>query len=148
MAMLCRDEYPHIDMLKLLKMCLIHDFGEALTGDVPAFYKTKHHELEENRAISKLLQTLPDNYREELSALFCELKELKTDEAKLCKALDKMETLISHNESPLDTWLELEYEKNLTYGAENVEWSEWTKQLKQQIKKDSLEKINSNKPRK
>ena len=38
MAMLCADEYPDLDMNKVIKMCLIHDFGEALTGDIPAMW--------------------------------------------------------------------------------------------------------------
>ena len=35
MAMLCADEYSDLDMNKVIKMCLIHDFGEAITGDIP-----------------------------------------------------------------------------------------------------------------
>ena len=34
MAMLCADEYPGLDMNKVIKMCLIHDFGEAITNTV------------------------------------------------------------------------------------------------------------------
>jgi putative hydrolase of HD superfamily len=52
-----------------------------------------------------------------------------------------METLISHNEADIATWLPLEYEENLTYGQKNCQWSEWTRQLKEEIKKDSLDKI-------
>jgi hypothetical protein len=52
-----------------------------------------------------------------------------------------MEALISHNEAPISTWLPREYEENLTYGQKNVNWSEWTKTLKDEIKKDSIEKI-------
>ena len=41
MALLLRDELPGVDMDKVLRMCLIHDFGEAVTGDIPSFEKTK-----------------------------------------------------------------------------------------------------------
>ena len=141
MAMLCADEYPDLDINKVIKMCLIHDFGEAITGDVPSFFKTEAHEADEQNAIKTLLSPLPDKYKTEFLALFEEMNELKTDEAKLCKALDNMEALISHNEADISTWLPLEYEENLTYGQKNSEWSEWTRKLKETIKQDSLDKI-------
>ena len=141
MAMLCADEFPHADIGKVIKMCLVHDWGEAITGDIPAFDKTDAHEREEDRAVERLLSMLDEPYRTELTALFAEMNALETEEAKLYKALDKMETLLSHNEAPLDTWLPLEYEANLIYGQEQVNHSDWLMKLKDEIKKDSLEKI-------
>jgi len=142
MAMLCADEYPELDINKVIKMCLIHDFGEAITGDIPAFLKTEDHEKEEDAAVNRLLSTLPDQTREELSALFREMKEMKTDEARLYKALDNAEALVSHNEADISTWLPREYEENLTYGQKNSEWSEWTRGLRAKLRQDSLDKIN------
>ena len=40
MAYFVSDEFPEADLLKIMKMCLIHDMGEAFTGDIPAFEKT------------------------------------------------------------------------------------------------------------
>ena len=40
MAYFVSDEFPEADLLKIMKMCLIHDLGEAFTGDIPAFEKT------------------------------------------------------------------------------------------------------------
>ena len=42
---------------------------------------------------------------EALGALFDEMEALKTPEAKLYKALDRMEAIQSHNESAVETWL-------------------------------------------
>ncbi len=142
MAMLCTDEYPGLDINKVIKMCLIHDFGEAITGDVPAFLKTEADEADEEKAIKALLSPLPDDTKKEFLSLFQEMHDLKTDEAKLYKALDNMEALISHNEADISTWLPREYEENLTYGQKNSEWSEWTRELKRIIKQDSIDKIN------
>jgi len=141
MAMLCKDEYPDLDIDKVIKMCLIHDFGEAVTGDIPAFNKTAAHEIEEDHAVSKLLSTLPPCYREEMTALFEEMNARQTPEAKLFKSLDNMEAVISHNEAPLSTWIQHEFELNFTYGEENVTWSPWTQKLKQEINQDSRDKI-------
>ena len=120
MALLVADEFKDVDIEKVVKMCLIHDFGEALTGDIPSFFKTKQDEEKEDSAITDLLENLPKCIAEEFKSLFLEMAEQSTAEAKLFKALDKLEAVISHNESPLETWLELEHTENLTYGVEDV----------------------------
>ena len=142
MALLCKDEYPDLDISKVVQMCLIHDFGEAITGDIPSFYKTENHEQQEQQAIKSLLAKLPPNTASQLEKLYDEMNALQTPESKLYKALDNMEAVLSHNEAPLSTWIAREYEENLIYGAENAAWSEWTKLLRQQLKTDSLKKLN------
>lgn len=145
MALLCADEYPDLDIDKVIKMCLIHDFGEALTGDIPSFFKTEEHEKVEEQAINNLLSSLPDNVQSELSALFDEMNARETPEAKLFKSLDNLEALISHNEADISTWIPLEYEENLVYGQKNCEWSEWTRELREELKNDSIIKIEESK---
>jgi len=140
MAMLCADEFPELDINKVIKMCLIHDFGEAVTGDIPSFLKTDDQERTEADAIDNLCARIPEAG---LAPLFSEMREMKTPEAKLYKALDNLEAVISHNEAPLSTWTELEYSLNLTYGEENCEQFEWTKALRAELKRDSVRKIAS-----
>lgn len=141
MAMLVADEYPDTDMDKVIKMCLIHDFGEAVTGDIPAFLKNEAHEAAEKEAVQELLSPLPEGIREALSALFAEMDERKTPEAKLWKALDNMEAVIAHNEADISTWSSNEYHDNLVYGEENCEFSDFTRRLRAMLKADSVEKI-------
>ncbi len=143
MAMLCRDEYPELDMDRVIKMCLVHDFGEALTGDVPSFYKTDEDRKKEDEALATLVNSLPEPYRTELGEMFAEMAERKTPEAKLVKALDNMEAVISHNEAPISTWLPLEYTENIAYGEKTVAWSEWTTKLKEELNEDSRKKIEA-----
>ena len=64
-------------------------------------------------------------------------------EAKLYKSLDKLEALIQHNESPIDTWSENEYELNKTYAFDTVSFSEWLTDLRKVILEDTLEKIET-----
>jgi len=142
MALLVAEEFPDLDIVKVVKMCLIHDFGEAITGDIPSFHKTKADERAEEEAITELLGQLPTTLGEEFQSLFQEMKELTTEEAKLFKALDNLEVIISHNEAPLETWIPLEYTENITYGTERVAHCEYLKGLKEEIKKDTLKKIS------
>lgn len=141
MALLCSDEYPELDMNKVIKMCLIHDFGEAITGDIPSFNKTEENERTEDKAIEQLMGLLPEHYSVELSNLFEEMKERQTPEAKLFKALDNMEAVISHNEADISSWIPFEYSENLVYGQDTAAWSDWTRRLRAQLKEDSLLKI-------
>ena len=49
MAYFMKDEFPEVDMNKVIQMCIIHDLGECFTGDIPTFDKTKDNEdTEEN----------------------------------------------------------------------------------------------------
>ena len=66
---------------------------------------------------------------------------LETKEAKLYKALDKLEALIQHNESPLDTWSENEFELNKTYAFDAVAFSGWLSSLRKAVLEDTLKKI-------
>ena len=95
LAMLLRDALPEVDMDKVLRMCLIHDVGEAVTGDIPSFQKTDANEETERQAIAELLSPLPDGLRGELTALFAEMDALATPEARVYKALDKLEVVVT-----------------------------------------------------
>lgn len=141
MAYLVKDEFPELDMDKVIRMCIWHDMGEAITGDIPAFYKSTTDEVKEEQVFRKLLNTLSDPIRSETVDLFEEMNALITPEAKLYKALDKMETLIQHNEADIATWLPLEYEMNLTYGSEEVKFSEYMTRLKEVIDGQTRKKI-------
>ena len=77
--------------------------------------------------------------------LFLEMHAQKTIESKIYKALDKMETLIQHNEADISTWIPLEYELNLTYGEKETEFSKYMKELKQTINEDTINKIQRSK---
>ena len=145
MALLCADEYPDLDMNKVVKMCILHDLGEAVTGDVPSFLKTEEDEKKEAEALSDLLSTLPPKMKEEFSSLFEEMDAKQTEEARLFKALDNMEAVLSHNEADISTWIEFEYSENLVYGEENAQFSEWTRALRRELRADSEKKIANSK---
>lgn len=140
-AWLLRDEFPRLDMDKVLSMCLIHDLGEAFTGDIPSFEKTGDDSRREEALLSAWVSSLPEPYRARMSTLYGEMSAMETEEARLCKALDKLEAVIQHNESPLESWLPLEYELNLTYADENVAFSPYLTALRAMIREETERKI-------
>ena len=143
MAMLLEKEFPQADMNKVIKMILIHDLGEAFTGDIPCFEKSSNDEKKESRVLDDWVQTFPEPERTQWLELYAEMNALETQEAKIYKALDKMEAVIQHDESDLSTWLPLEYELQFKYGTENVQFSEYMKNLKAEIDKITQNKIAS-----
>ena len=141
LAFFLRDEFPEADMERVLRMCLVHDLGEAFTGDIPAFHKTAADEAAESRALAEWVGGLPEPYRGELSALYREMDALETPEARIYKSLDKLEAVLQHNEAPLDTWLPLERELNLTYGEDNVAFSPYLTALRARLRRDTEAKL-------
>ncbi|HHW01172.1 MAG TPA: HD domain-containing protein [Clostridiaceae bacterium] len=143
MALLLKSEFPEIDMNKVVSMCIIHDLGECFTGDIPAFDKTDNDREVENCLLNQWVNSLPVEVSSELMELFKEIDAQETREAQLFKALDKLEALIQHNESPISTWSENEYELNKTYAFDNVKISDWLMALRKEILNETLNKIEA-----
>ena len=143
MAFFMRDEFPEVDMDKVIRMCIIHDLGEAFTGDIPAFDKTGENEKTEEELLYGWVKTLPTNYAMEMRALYEEMAKRETIEAKVYKAIDGLEAVIQHNISDLSTWIPKEYELNKTYADDKVAFSEYLKELREEIRKDTLKKLEN-----
>lgn len=142
MAFLLKYEFPEIDINKVTNMCLIHDLGECFTGDVPAFIKTDKDRKIEDDLLYNWVKSLPKDVSEEMKSLYDEMNEQKTLESKIYKSLDKLEAVIQHNESPLSTWSDNEYELNKKYGFDTVAFSKWLSDLRQEILNETIDKIN------
>ena len=143
MAFFMKDEFPTLDMDKVIKMCLIHDLGECFTGDIPTFLKSASDEKKEDTALFSWVASLPAPYNTELAALYTEMGALQTDEAKLYKALDKLEAVIQHNESDIRSWEPLEYDLNRTYAYDAVAFSAYLTKLREAVREDTEEKIKA-----
>lgn len=143
MAYFMQDEFPEADIDKVIRMCMFHDMGEAITGDIPAFEKTSADSAHENHVMDELLDTLPEPYRTDLKELFAEMEARETLEAKIYKALDKLEALIQHNEADLSTWIPLEYDLQMTYGTKECSFCEYMKNLRDMVREDSRKKAEN-----
>ena len=87
------------------------------------------------------MDTLPEFYREEMTALYDEMEKRETIEAKIYKAIDNLEAVIQHNISDLATWIPKEYELNKTYGDDKVAFSEYLRDLRAEVRRDTERKL-------
>jgi putative hydrolase of HD superfamily len=97
-----------IDVLKVLKMVLIHDLVEIDAGDTFIYDSTKSHTNtdEELIAAKRVFGLLPTEQAEEFIALWEEFEESMTDEAKFAKSMDRFEPLLQNTSNKGGTWTE------------------------------------------
>ena len=116
LVMTFADQLPGVDMLRLMKICVLHDLGEAIDGDIPAPEQdsTAPKSGKERRDFVSLVASLPGSIRSEFLSLWDEYENGESPEAKVAKALDKVETILQHNQgaNPED----FDYAFNLKYG--------------------------------
>lgn len=91
------------------------------------------------------ISTFSEPTRAQWLALWQEMEAQESLEAKLYKALDKCEAIISHNESDLSTWLDLEYDLQYSYGKKEVAFSDFLVQLHAAIDAWTTQKIQQEK---
>lgn len=142
MAFFMKNEFPNADMNKVIQMCIIHDWGECFTGDIPAFTKTKEHECTEENLLNEWVESLPEATQVEMKTLYKEMEERQSIESKIYKAIDSLEALIQHNLSDISTWSENEFTLNLTYADDKVDFSKYLSDLRNAIRVDTINKIN------
>ena len=143
LAMLLTDEYPQLDSFKILKLCIIHDLAEAVSGDIPAplQHRVSNKSELEKQDLLTLTASLETAQREELLALWTEYDQMSTEEARLVKALDKIETMLQHNQgqNPSD----FDYAFNLTYGQKHTGYDNLTIQLRQLVDADTMKNVQA-----
>ena len=95
-----------LDMLKVLKMLLIHDIVEIDAGDTFLFDTTKNHTNtdEELKAARRIFGLLPKEQAEELIAVWEEFEAAETAEAKFAKAIDRLAPMMQNATNNGGTW--------------------------------------------
>jgi 5'-deoxynucleotidase YfbR-like HD superfamily hydrolase len=116
MALLLYGRSAETDIGRLLKICLVHDLGEAIGGDVPAPAQLEGDgkAAQERADLVQLIEPLPEALRREILELWDEYEAGSSREGRLAKGLDKLETILQHTQgkNPPD----FNYAFNLAYG--------------------------------
>lgn len=130
MVLLFEKQYPNIDILKLMKICIIHDLGEAISGDIAAVDQVEGVDkgIEERRDLIELTRTLPEGLRTEILELWDEYENATSEEALLAKAFDKIETILQHTQGKNAP--DFNYGFNLSYGNKYTSNDETTAKLR------------------
>ncbi|MCA0374070.1 MAG: HD domain-containing protein [Gemmatimonadetes bacterium] len=117
MALVVAPYVPGIDVGKLLRICLVHDLGEAIGGDISAVLQegVPSKAAQERADLLTLTASLPAAVRDDLVALWDEYESSATPEAQLAKGLDKLETILQHNQGAMPPGFDFRF--NLRYGA-------------------------------
>jgi putative hydrolase of HD superfamily len=97
-----------IDVLKVVKMVLIHDIVEIDAGDTFIYDSQKSHTNtdEELIAAKRIFGLLPTEQAEEFITIWKEFEDGMTDEAKFAKAMDRFEPLLQNVSNNGGTWAE------------------------------------------
>lgn len=113
------DRLEGVDLAHALRMAVIHDLGEAISGDIPATEQVGPKAAEERADFASLLSGLPDEQQADLLALWDEYETGESPAAVAVKGFDKLETILQHTQghNPED----FDYGFNLGYRREATE---------------------------
>lgn len=137
-----------IDVLKTVKMLLIHDLVEIDAGDTYAYDTTgaeRSKKERENRAADRIFRLLPEDQAQQLRALWDEFEECKTAEARFASVMDRLQPFLLNRASNGRSWKEHGVTKSqvLKRNANNHEgskdlWEYQYKMILQEAEKGNL----------
>jgi len=144
--MVFESEFKGLDFGRMLKLCVLHDLGEALNGDVPAVeQQPASGKSEQERAdLQALMHSLPAELAHTFLALWDDYENAISPEAKIVKGLDKLETILQHNQglNPPD----FDYAFNLGYGQKHMDAHPLLRQIRTMLDADTLARHEQSRP--
>jgi len=141
-----------IDVLKVLKMVLIHDIVEIDAGDTFIYDTLKSHSNSDNerKAALRIFGLLPKEQADEMIAIWEEFETGVTNEAKFAKSMDRFEPLLQNASNNGGTWKEFDVDYNQVYEKKKVIkegsttlWSYAENLLRESVDKGILKKKKS-----
>lgn len=138
-----------IDVLKVVKMVLIHDIVEIDAGDTFIYDTQKDHTNtnEERLAAARIFGILPKQQAEDMIAIWEEFEAGESDEAKFAKSMDRLEPLLQNASNNGGTWKEFgvgyekvfEKKKVIKNGSEEI-WAYAENLINESVEKGILKK--------
>ncbi|GEA58900.1 hypothetical protein VCO01S_00930 [Vibrio comitans NBRC 102076] len=126
-------------------MCVIHDLGEAISGDIAAIDQVAGSDKGEQERLDliTLINPLPESLQQDVLTLWDDYENASSKEAKLAKAFDKIETLLQHTQGKNPD----NYDFNLSYGRKYTDSDELTASVRAIIDKDTKALASGNNTR-
>ena len=95
-----------VDLLRVLKMVLVHDLVEIDAGDTFCYDAEANRDREdrERRAADRIFHLLPSDQEVELRALWEEFEARETPDARFAAALDRMQPVLANLSSRGHSW--------------------------------------------
>lgn len=111
-----------VDLLKVVKMLLVHDLVEIDAGDTFIYDTQKEHTNtdEERLAAQRIFGMLPEAQAEELTNIWEEFEASNTAEAKFARAMDRLEPLLQNSSNQGGTWKEFDVPYSKVYQKKKV----------------------------
>ena len=145
LALLLSDQIDtRVDLLKVLKMLIVHDLAEAVTGDIPAHEvsaRQDHKQEAERSAFKSLVENLSEEKSREIIGLWEEFEERKTPEAQFANSLDKVEAVMQHNISDIQTWDQGDFNVHPYYKNQFFDFDSFMRRFKDVVDRQSMQKI-------
>jgi putative hydrolase of HD superfamily len=134
-----------LNQLRVMKMVVMHDLAEAITGDIPTFEVSlrQNKYQDEKAAIIKITTSLPKRVANEYLALWQEMEDKQTPEAMLAQCLDKIEVLIQHIISDIDTWDDGDYGLGPYHKDELFDFNPYMRAFKDQVNAEFWDKMEA-----
>jgi len=138
-----------LDLLKVLKMVLIHDIVEIDAGDTFIYDNQKNHSNteEERMAANRIFGLLPTEQAEEMIAIWEEFEAGVTSESKFARSMDRLEPLLQNTSNNGGTWKEFDVnfekvyqKKSLIKEGSATIWDFAEQQLNESVEKGILKK--------
>ncbi|WP_029272823.1 HD family hydrolase [Flavobacterium sp. KJJ] len=111
-----------IDILKVVKMVLIHDIVEIDAEDIFIYDEVKNHSNtdEERLAANRIFGLLPKKQAEDFISIWEEFEAGETNEAKFAKSIDRLEPLLQNTSNNGGTWREFGVAYDKVYEKKSV----------------------------
>jgi putative hydrolase of HD superfamily len=135
-----------VDLLKTIKMVLVHDLSEINYKDNPAHLgQPLDKALQEEKSLKKLTRGLPQDLKKEINDLWQEYESAESFEARFAKTMDKTEVLLQHYEADIKFMHKTEFALNFYHGKEFGEHDSFLKLFRELINAETLKHYQKNK---
>jgi len=111
-----------IDLLKVIKMVLIHDIVEIDAGDTFLYDQNKNHDNteEEKKCAERIFGILPEKQAREFFEIWTEFEDGISNEAKFAKSMDNLEPILQNASNDGGTWKEFGVKHKTVYDKKKI----------------------------